>query len=108
MVILSFSLCVRSIRCLRNIIHWNLISAFILRNVTWFIVQLTMNPDVHESNVVRYKRPKHVRVLSKSYLTYSVITQCTAGVSWCKSYLYFIFIYYLAPADQGTLESADA
>ncbi|XP_028822441.1 corticotropin-releasing factor receptor 1-like isoform X2 [Denticeps clupeoides] len=41
-----------SIRCLRNIIHWNLISAFILRNGTWFIVQLTMNPDVHESNVV--------------------------------------------------------
>ncbi|XP_036447328.1 corticotropin-releasing factor receptor 1 isoform X2 [Colossoma macropomum] len=42
----------RSIRCLRNIIHWNLISAFILRNATWFIVQLTMNPDVHESNVL--------------------------------------------------------
>uniref|UniRef100_A0AAR2JC95 G-protein coupled receptors family 2 profile 2 domain-containing protein n=1 Tax=Pygocentrus nattereri TaxID=42514 RepID=A0AAR2JC95_PYGNA len=41
----------RSIRCLRNIIHWNLISAFILRNATWFIVQITMNPDVHESNV---------------------------------------------------------
>ncbi|KAK3571166.1 hypothetical protein QTP86_003662 [Hemibagrus guttatus] len=41
----------RSIRCLRNIIHWNLISAFILRNATWFIVQHTMNPDVHESNV---------------------------------------------------------
>ncbi|KAL7874870.1 hypothetical protein SRHO_G00058400 [Serrasalmus rhombeus] len=42
----------RSIRCLRNIIHWNLISAFILRNATWFIVQITMNPDVHESNVL--------------------------------------------------------
>uniref|UniRef100_A0A8C8RTA6 Corticotropin-releasing factor receptor 1 n=1 Tax=Pelusios castaneus TaxID=367368 RepID=A0A8C8RTA6_9SAUR len=42
----------RSIRCLRNIIHWNLITAFILRNATWFVVQLTMNPDVHESNVV--------------------------------------------------------
>uniref|UniRef100_A0A8C9SPY1 Corticotropin-releasing factor receptor 1 n=1 Tax=Scleropages formosus TaxID=113540 RepID=A0A8C9SPY1_SCLFO len=41
-----------SIRCLRNIIHWNLISAFILRNATWFIVQLTMNPRVHESNVI--------------------------------------------------------
>ncbi|KAL8175999.1 UNVERIFIED_CONTAM: Corticotropin-releasing factor receptor 1 [Gekko kuhli] len=41
----------RSIRCLRNIIHWNLITAFILRNATWFVVQLTMNPDVHESNV---------------------------------------------------------
>ena len=43
----------RSIRCLRNIIHWNLITAFILRNATWFIVQLTMSPEVHESNVVR-------------------------------------------------------
>uniref|UniRef100_A0A3Q3K575 Corticotropin-releasing factor receptor 1 n=1 Tax=Monopterus albus TaxID=43700 RepID=A0A3Q3K575_MONAL len=42
----------RSIRCLRNIIHWNLITAFILRNATWFIVQMTMSPEVHESNVV--------------------------------------------------------
>uniref|UniRef100_A0A4W4ERU6 Corticotropin-releasing factor receptor 1 n=1 Tax=Electrophorus electricus TaxID=8005 RepID=A0A4W4ERU6_ELEEL len=42
----------RSIRCLRNIIHWNLITAFILRNATWFVVQLTMNPKVHESNVI--------------------------------------------------------
>uniref|UniRef100_A0A674IDZ3 Corticotropin-releasing factor receptor 1 n=1 Tax=Terrapene triunguis TaxID=2587831 RepID=A0A674IDZ3_9SAUR len=41
----------RSIRCLRNIIHWNLITAFILRNATWFVVQLTMNPAVHKSNV---------------------------------------------------------
>ncbi|CAB1341523.1 unnamed protein product [Coregonus sp. 'balchen'] len=41
-----------SIRCLRNIIHWNLITAFILRNATWFVVQLTMNPEVHESNVL--------------------------------------------------------
>ncbi|KAJ8793138.1 hypothetical protein J1605_003815 [Eschrichtius robustus] len=44
--------CPRSIRCLRNIIHWNLISAFILRNATWFVVQLTMSPEVHQSNVV--------------------------------------------------------
>uniref|UniRef100_A0AAX7TUL7 Corticotropin-releasing factor receptor 1 n=1 Tax=Astatotilapia calliptera TaxID=8154 RepID=A0AAX7TUL7_ASTCA len=42
----------RSIRCLRNIIHWNLITAFILRNATWFIVQMTMSPEVHESNVI--------------------------------------------------------
>ncbi|KAJ3608053.1 hypothetical protein NHX12_025103 [Muraenolepis orangiensis] len=48
---LAFSLDRRSIRCLRNIIHWNLIAAFILRNATWFIVQLTMSPQVHESNV---------------------------------------------------------
>lgn len=49
----ALSCCPRSIRCLRNIIHWNLISAFILRNATWFVVQLTMNPEVHQSNVVR-------------------------------------------------------
>ncbi len=49
----SFFSSYRSIRCLRNIIHWNLITAFILRNATWFIVQLTMSPEVHESNVVR-------------------------------------------------------
>uniref|UniRef100_A0A3Q2P874 Corticotropin-releasing factor receptor 1 n=1 Tax=Fundulus heteroclitus TaxID=8078 RepID=A0A3Q2P874_FUNHE len=45
-------LCLRSIRCLRNIIHWNLITAFILTNTAWFIVQLTMSPEVHESNVI--------------------------------------------------------
>ncbi|XP_054111927.2 uncharacterized protein LOC103793141 isoform X3 [Callithrix jacchus] len=45
------SCCARSIRCLRNIIHWNLISAFILRNATWFVVQLTMSPEVQQSNV---------------------------------------------------------
>ncbi|XP_013855594.1 corticotropin-releasing factor receptor 1, partial [Austrofundulus limnaeus] len=53
-LLLAFTLFMRlrSIRCLRNIIHWNLISAFILRNATWFIVQLTMNPSVTESNQV--------------------------------------------------------
>ncbi|KAG7231993.1 hypothetical protein INR49_010026, partial [Caranx melampygus] len=53
-LLLAFTLFMRlrSIRCLRNIIHWNLISAFILRNATWFIVQLTMNPAVTESNQV--------------------------------------------------------
>lgn len=49
----ALSCCPRSIRCLRNIIHWNLISAFILRNATWFVVQLTVSPEVHQSNVVR-------------------------------------------------------
>uniref|UniRef100_A0A8B9JRC9 Corticotropin releasing hormone receptor 1 n=1 Tax=Astyanax mexicanus TaxID=7994 RepID=A0A8B9JRC9_ASTMX len=48
--IMTSSLCKTSEGTL-NIIHWNLISAFILRNATWFIVQLTMSPDVHESNV---------------------------------------------------------
>ncbi|MED6287710.1 Corticotropin-releasing factor receptor 1, partial [Characodon lateralis] len=53
-LLLAFTLFMRlrSIRCLRNIIHWNLISAFILRNATWFIVQLTMKPSVTESNQV--------------------------------------------------------
>ncbi|KAB0368140.1 hypothetical protein FD755_021464 [Muntiacus reevesi] len=51
MVAFVLFLRLRSIRCLRNIIHWNLISAFILRNATWFVVQLTMSPEVHQSNV---------------------------------------------------------
>lgn len=42
-------LCLRSIRCLRNIIHWNLITTFILRNVMWFLLQL-IDHNIHESN----------------------------------------------------------
>ncbi|KAK7945386.1 hypothetical protein WMY93_001114 [Mugilogobius chulae] len=42
-------LCLRSIRCLRNIIHWNLIATFILRNIMWFLLQL-IDHNVHESN----------------------------------------------------------
>lgn len=56
LMVLSPPVC-RSIRCLRNIIHWNLITAFILRNATWFVVQFTMNPEVHESNVVGAAQP---------------------------------------------------
>uniref|UniRef100_A0A4W3HY11 Corticotropin releasing hormone receptor 1 n=1 Tax=Callorhinchus milii TaxID=7868 RepID=A0A4W3HY11_CALMI len=41
----------RSIRCLRNIIHWNLISTFILRNATWFVLH-TIDPKIHSSNEV--------------------------------------------------------
>ncbi|KPP58966.1 corticotropin-releasing factor receptor 1-like [Scleropages formosus] len=52
LVAFTLFMCLRSIRCLRNIIHWNLITAFILRNGTWFVVQFTMNPEVHESNVI--------------------------------------------------------
>uniref|UniRef100_A0A8C8ZRT3 Corticotropin-releasing factor receptor 2 n=1 Tax=Prolemur simus TaxID=1328070 RepID=A0A8C8ZRT3_PROSS len=44
-------LALRSIRCLRNVIHWNLISTFILRNVMWFLLQL-VDHEVHESNEV--------------------------------------------------------
>ncbi|XP_060104271.1 corticotropin-releasing factor receptor 2-like [Heteronotia binoei] len=44
-------LCLRSIRCLRNIIHWNLITTFILRNVMWFVLQL-IDHNIHESNEV--------------------------------------------------------
>ncbi|XP_037692923.1 corticotropin-releasing factor receptor 2 isoform X2 [Choloepus didactylus] len=44
-------LALRSIRCLRNVIHWNLITTFILRNVMWFLLQL-INHEVHESNEV--------------------------------------------------------
>uniref|UniRef100_A0A674IYH5 Corticotropin releasing hormone receptor 2 n=1 Tax=Terrapene triunguis TaxID=2587831 RepID=A0A674IYH5_9SAUR len=42
-------LCLRSIRCLRNIIHWNLITTFILRNVLWFLLQM-IDHNIHESN----------------------------------------------------------
>ncbi|XP_047619563.1 corticotropin-releasing factor receptor 2 isoform X2 [Phacochoerus africanus] len=44
-------LALRSIRCLRNVIHWNLITTFILRNVLWFLLQL-IDHEVHESNEV--------------------------------------------------------
>ncbi|KAM9790962.1 corticotropin-releasing factor receptor 2 isoform 3-T3 [Syngnathus typhle] len=42
-------LCLRSIRCLRNIIHWNLITTFILRNIMWFLLQF-IDHNIHESN----------------------------------------------------------
>ncbi|KAF4116924.1 hypothetical protein G5714_001477 [Onychostoma macrolepis] len=42
-------LCLRSIRCLRNIIHWNLITTFILRNVMWFLLQL-IDENIYETN----------------------------------------------------------
>ncbi|XP_069778278.1 corticotropin-releasing factor receptor 2 isoform X2 [Narcine bancroftii] len=42
-------LCLRSIRCLRNIIHWNLITTFILRNIVWFLMQM-INEEIHERN----------------------------------------------------------
>lgn len=48
---LFFPLHRRSIRCLRNIIHWNLITTFILRNVMWFLLQL-IDHNIHESNEV--------------------------------------------------------
>ncbi|KAM7121665.1 corticotropin-releasing factor receptor 2 isoform 1-T1 [Molossus nigricans] len=44
-------LALRSIRCLRNVIHWNLITTFILRNVTWLLLQL-VDHEVHASNEV--------------------------------------------------------
>uniref|UniRef100_A0A8C3LF01 Corticotropin releasing hormone receptor 2 n=1 Tax=Chrysolophus pictus TaxID=9089 RepID=A0A8C3LF01_CHRPC len=46
-------LCLRSIRCLRNIIHWNLITTFILRNVMWFLLQM-IDHNIHESNEVSH------------------------------------------------------
>ncbi|KAG8505648.1 Corticotropin-releasing factor receptor 2 [Galemys pyrenaicus] len=48
-------LVLRSIRCLRNVIHWNLITTFILRNATWFLLQL-IDHKVHESNEVTGRR----------------------------------------------------
>ncbi|XP_069607417.1 corticotropin-releasing factor receptor 1 isoform X1 [Ranitomeya imitator] len=52
LVAFTLFLRLRSIRCLRNIIHWNLITAFILRNITWFVMQLTLSHEAHDSNVV--------------------------------------------------------
>lgn len=49
------SFLLRSIRCLRNIIHWNLITTFILRNVMWFLLQL-IDHNIHESNEVSVAR----------------------------------------------------
>ncbi|KAG8014235.1 Corticotropin-releasing factor receptor 2 [Nibea albiflora] len=49
----SFGLRHRSIRCLRNIIHWNLITTFILRNVMWFLLQL-IDHNIHESNEINF------------------------------------------------------
>ncbi|XP_060731366.1 corticotropin-releasing factor receptor 2 isoform X3 [Tachysurus vachellii] len=42
-------LCLRSIRCLRNVIHWNLITTFILRNIMWLLLQL-IDHNIHERN----------------------------------------------------------
>ncbi|XP_055489552.1 corticotropin-releasing factor receptor 2 isoform X2 [Leucoraja erinacea] len=42
-------LCLRSIRCLRNVIHWNLITTFILRNTLWFLMQM-IDEEIHERN----------------------------------------------------------
>lgn len=52
-----FNLSHRSIRCLRNIIHWNLITTFILRNVMWFLLQL-IDHNIHESNEVTTHQTK--------------------------------------------------
>lgn len=51
----------RSIRCLRNIIHWNLITTFILRNVMWFLLQL-IDHNIHESNEVKPHQAIHFDV----------------------------------------------
>uniref|UniRef100_A0A8C4QX69 Corticotropin releasing hormone receptor 2 n=2 Tax=Eptatretus burgeri TaxID=7764 RepID=A0A8C4QX69_EPTBU len=39
----------RSIRCLRNIIHWNLVGTFILRNTAWFLLNF-IDQHVHKAN----------------------------------------------------------
>ncbi|XP_042188157.1 corticotropin-releasing factor receptor 2-like [Callorhinchus milii] len=52
-LVIAFTLflCLRSIRCLRNIIHWNLITTFILRNAMWFLLQM-IDHEIHENNEV--------------------------------------------------------
>uniref|UniRef100_A0A8C3PYA8 Corticotropin-releasing factor receptor 2 n=1 Tax=Chrysolophus pictus TaxID=9089 RepID=A0A8C3PYA8_CHRPC len=57
-------LCLRSIRCLRNIIHWNLITTFILRNVMWFLLQM-IDHNIHESNEVSAWRCTTIKIKPK-------------------------------------------
>lgn len=52
----------RSIRCLRNIIHWNLITTFILRNVMWFLLQL-IDQNIYETNEVWNTSKLHFSLL---------------------------------------------
>ncbi|XP_066302118.1 corticotropin-releasing factor receptor 2-like isoform X2 [Branchiostoma lanceolatum] len=40
----------KSIRCTRNNIHWNLVSTFILRNICWFIMQEVVNVQTVQDN----------------------------------------------------------
>ncbi|XP_022439748.1 corticotropin-releasing factor receptor 2 isoform X3 [Delphinapterus leucas] len=81
-------LALRSIRCLRNVIHWNLITTFILRNVTWFLLQL-IDHEVHESNEVSGAQAVHLGLGPRQPLT----AACHAQV-WCRcittSFNYFV------------------
>ncbi|KAK7916135.1 hypothetical protein WMY93_011896 [Mugilogobius chulae] len=61
-----FFMRLRSIRCLRNIIHWNLISAFILRDATWFAVQ--------QITSVADNNPVWCRLLTAAYKYFHVTT----------------------------------
>ncbi|XP_077978174.1 corticotropin-releasing factor receptor 2-like [Glandiceps talaboti] len=40
----------RSLSCVRNNIHWNLMSTFILRNITFFIIYKTIRLETKEDN----------------------------------------------------------
>ncbi|KAI8489955.1 Corticotropin-releasing factor receptor 2 [Branchiostoma belcheri] len=40
----------RSIRCTRNNIHWNLVATFILRNTSWFIIQEVVDVQTVQDN----------------------------------------------------------
>nr|XP_039255657.1 corticotropin-releasing factor receptor 2-like isoform X1 [Styela clava] len=42
----------RSIRCWRNIIHWNLVASFILRNIFWILLHLFISYQSRQSNAV--------------------------------------------------------
>ncbi|MBV97373.1 Corticotropin-releasing factor receptor 2, partial [Eschrichtius robustus] len=83
-------LALRSIRCLRNVIHWNLITTFILRNVMWFLLQL-IDHEVHESNEVSGESAQavHLGLGPRQPLT----AACPVQV-WCRcittSFNYFV------------------
>ncbi|KAF7245762.1 Corticotropin-releasing factor receptor 2 [Varanus komodoensis] len=82
-------LCLRSIRCLRNIIHWNLITTFILRNVMWFVLQM-IDHNIHESNEVM------VRYTHDTDAQHSLHTNEShyGAVLWCRC-ITTIFNYFV-------------
>lgn len=83
----------RSIRCLRNIIHWNLITTFILRNVMWFLLQL-IDHNIHETNEVGNTFQLFISVLACRFITFAFMM--LGNDSWVKLHIEsFHTAYYM-------------
>uniref|UniRef100_A0A8B9JQX4 G-protein coupled receptors family 2 profile 2 domain-containing protein n=1 Tax=Astyanax mexicanus TaxID=7994 RepID=A0A8B9JQX4_ASTMX len=90
-------LCLRSIRCLRNVIHWNLITTFILRNVMWFLLQL-IDHNIHERNEfcrlcsrgALYTVTNNKYLISNPFMSFVLILgiPCPIIVAWAIGKLY--------------------